>query len=72
MQTQTTFETARGISAVDAQKGFSLIVVRGLGDDRERLSDALEAVQQDSRPAAALGEGIADFLGLDFMGLTPS
>jgi uncharacterized membrane protein YjgN (DUF898 family) len=33
---------------------------------------ALEAVRQDAQPAAALGEGIADFLGLDFMGLTPS
>jgi uncharacterized membrane protein YjgN (DUF898 family) len=33
---------------------------------------ALETVRQEAQPAPALGEGIADFLGLDFIGLTPS
>lgn len=61
MQSQTTFETARGISAVDAQKGFSLIVVRGLGDDRERLSDALDAVRDAGLSADFLKLGRAQF-----------
>ncbi|MDQ2987302.1 MAG: hypothetical protein M3R13_11410 [Armatimonadota bacterium] len=61
MQTQTTFETARGISAVDAQTGYSLVVVRGLGDDRERLSDALQAVQQVALSADFLKVGKAQF-----------
>lgn len=61
MQSQTTFETARGISAVDAQKGFSLIVVRGIGDDRERLSEALEAIKNASLSADFLKVGAAQF-----------
>lgn len=61
MQSQTTFETMRGISAVDAQKGFSLVVVRGLGDDRERLSDALEVVKAAGLSADFLKLGRAQF-----------
>ena len=61
MQNQTTFETARGISAVDAQKGFSLIVVRGLGEDRERLSEALDAIKQVGLSADFLKLGQAQF-----------
>lgn len=45
MQPQTSFETARGISNVDAQKGYSLIVVRGLGSSRERLAEALDHIK---------------------------
>jgi aspartokinase len=61
MQSQTTFETARGISAVDAQKGYSLIVVRGIGDDRERLSEALEAIKNAALSADFLKVGAAQF-----------
>lgn len=61
MQQQTTFETARGISAVDAQKGFSLIVVRGIGDDRERLSEALEVVKNAALSVDFLKVGDAQF-----------
>ena len=61
MQNQTTFETARGISAVDVQKGFSLVVVRGLGEDRERLSEALDAIKQAGLSADFLKLGQAQF-----------
>ena len=61
MHNQTTFETRRGISAVDAQKGFSLIVVRGLGSSRERLSDALDAMKNAGLSADFLKLGREQF-----------
>jgi uncharacterized membrane protein YjgN (DUF898 family) len=56
--------------------GFPWVIVRNLRFVARTVSAvgpaALDVVQQEAQPAAALGEGIADFLGLDFMGLTPS
>jgi aspartokinase len=61
MQSQTSFETARGISAVDAKKGYSLIVVRGLGSGRERLGQALQALENSSLSADFLNLGREQF-----------
>lgn len=46
---------------MDCQKGFSLIVVRGIGGDRERLSEALEILKQAALSADFLKVGAAQF-----------
>jgi uncharacterized membrane protein YjgN (DUF898 family) len=55
---------------------FPWVIVRNLRFIERTVSAtgplAADAVRQEAQPVAALGEGIADFLGLDFMGLTPS
>lgn len=60
MQTQTTLETARGISSVETAGGLSLVVVSGVADDedRKRLLEAMRVLRD------------AD-LSLDFLKIAP-
>lgn len=61
MLSQTYFETARGISSVEVQPGYSLIVVRGTGEAGEKLVEALETLERGGFSVDFLKLGRAEF-----------
>ena len=64
MQTQTSFETARGISAVDVKPGHSLIVVKGVSEAGQKLNQVMQALKLGgfSVDFLKLGKGECSFL----------